>query len=198
MKCIFKPQSKLLKNALNRVSSRQFSSKSYIASASEVWQSNDPFIICVWGAKYTTNCGAIFRNCGLLGAQSIFLSGSHYSDHFCESVLKYSMVHRHDWSVRLVPNVDIYSVIDNAKLAGYHIVCLEHGEDSIPLPQFPFAKHKKIAVVAGSEDAGVPSTVMQKCTSHVSISSPVEINASFNLSHALTLLAWERHRQLNC
>uniref|UniRef100_A0A0C3UH32 tRNA/rRNA methyltransferase SpoU type domain-containing protein n=1 Tax=Guillardia theta (strain CCMP2712) TaxID=905079 RepID=A0A0C3UH32_GUITC len=125
-----------------------------------VKEQEDGYFMCgVMGMKNVDNLGTLWRSCYQLGAASMFLIGDRFSSHrtdVVKSFTKIPMVEYPDWNSFVA-----------CSAYGAKWVAVEMGGE--PLETF---EHPKRAIyILGSEDNGLPESVIRSCHSHVALPS---------------------------
>ena len=134
--------------------------------------------IGVLGAKNQANLGTLWRSAYQLGAAFMFVVGGRYKSQPTDTVHAVSRVplfEMNDWNafVEFAPR-------------GARWVAVEHG--GTPLEDF---EHPRDAIyILGSEDAGLPVSVLRSCHEVVTLSS--ERYSSFNVAVAGSIIAYDR------
>ncbi len=131
------------------------------------------------------NVGMMFRLAESFGVEQLYLTG--------ESITppnkKISKASRR--TVREVPfsiEPSTASVIARLKAEGFAIIGLEVTTSSIPLRDFDFEKHRKVALVVGSEKNGISAetlALVDACTSIPLLGKTTSLNVATALAVAL-------------
>jgi tRNA(Leu) C34 or U34 (ribose-2'-O)-methylase TrmL len=166
----------LTQNGPNRVDVQLF--RPPVADQSVEPQEDGFFTIGVLGGKTESNVGTLWRSAFQLDAAGIFVIGSRYapdSTDVVKAVQKIPLIQYPDW------NTFCAAAPYDAKW-----VAIEMGGE--PLETFD---HPARAVyILGSEDNGLPSSVVRACHCHVALPS---INyASFNVAVAGSIVMYDR------
>ena len=136
------------------------------------------FSIGVVNAKQQANIGTLWRSAYQLGAHFVFTVGKRYQNQRTDTVQTHErmpLFGLHDWN----------AFVDFAP-KGTLWVAVEMG--GVPLEDFV---HPRNAIyLLGSEDAGVPKSVLSSCHHVVSLSS--ERYASYNVATAGALVMYDR------
>lgn len=137
------------------------------------------------------NIGSLFRIADALGLEKIWLSGT--SPQPPNSKIKKTSRSSEKY-VAWQYVADPLDLIAQLKAQGYAIVSLEITSASIELRQF--AKHppQKIALVLGSENAGVSQALLDASDATVHIAMRGQ-NSSMNVANACAIAAFELLRQ---
>lgn len=141
------------------------------------------FGIGVVGAKNLANLGTLWRSAYQLGASFLFTIGTRYKNQPTDTVHAISRVpffELNDWS----------AFAETFAPKGARWVAVEFG--GTPLSQF---EHPLDAVyLLGSEDAGLPRSVLRACHETVSLES--ENYASYNVAVAGSLIMYDRQTKM--
>ena len=138
--------------------------------------------IGVLGAKNQANLGTLWRSAFQLGAAFMFVVGGRYKAQPTDTVHAISRVplfECDDWNafVEFAPK-------------GARWVAVEFG--GVPLEEF---EHPQNAIyILGSEDAGLPTSVLRAC--HATVTLSCERYASYNVAVAGSLIAYDRMAKL--
>jgi|EP00900_Chrysochromulina_parva_P022210 tRNA(Leu) C34 or U34 (ribose-2'-O)-methylase TrmL len=136
------------------------------------------FTIGVVGLKSTHNLGTLWRSAYQMGAASIFVVGDRYSPQTSDTVKAW----RH---VPLVSHADWNAFAAASPFGAVWVACEMGGE---PLETF---EHPERAVyLLGSEDSGLPESVLK--ASHLSVEIPSVRYESFNVAVAGSVLMYDR------
>lgn len=136
------------------------------------------FTIGVVGLKSTHNLGTLWRSAYQLGAASIFVVGDRYSPQTSDTVKAW----RH---VPLVGHADWNAFAAASPFGAVWVGCEMGGE---PLETF---EHPERAVyILGSEDSGLPESVVKAC--HCTVELPSVRYESFNVAVAGSVLMYDR------
>ncbi len=131
------------------------------------------------------NTGMIFRLAESFGVERLYLTG----DSITPPNKKISKASRR--TVREVPfTIEPFtaSVIAGLRAEGFTIIGLEVTTASTPLRDFDFKKHRKIALVVGSEKNGISAetlTLVDACTSIPLFGKTTSLNVATALAVAL-------------
>ena len=136
------------------------------------------FSIGVVGLKSSHNLGTLWRSAFQQGAASIFVVGDRYNPQTSDTVKAWRhvpLVHHADWNAFAA-----------ASPYGALWVAVEMGGE--PLEDF---EHPERAVyILGSEDSGLPESVLAAC--HRTVSLPSERYESFNVAVAGSVVLYDR------
>ena len=136
------------------------------------------FTIGVVGLKSTHNLGTLWRSAYQMGAASIFVVGDRYSPQTSDTVKAW----RH---VPLVSHADWNAFAAASPFGAVWVACEMGGE---PLETF---EHPERAVyLLGSEDSGLPESVLK--ASHLRVEIPSVNYESFNVAVAGSVLMYDR------
>lgn len=137
------------------------------------------------------NIGSLFRIADALGLEKIWLSGT--SPQPPNSKIKKTSRSSEKYVAwQYVP--EPLGLIAQLKDQGYSIVSLEISSASIELRQFAKQPPKKIALVLGSENAGVSQALLDASDATVHIAMRGH-NSSMNVANACAIAAFELLRQ---
>eukprot|EP01066_Platyproteum_vivax_P007208 Platyproteum_vivax@DN2762_c0_g1_i1.p1 len=166
----------------------------YFAGRDEVLSKADCRLgIALWGTVYTSTCGLALRNSTLLGSDCIMLCSNPYNEvyhnSFVKTALRFSLVNKNQWKVRIVPTVEPLDTIQFAKSYGFHTVAMTESALATPVESFPYGTHKKMLVFAGVDQHDLPEDIVKACDQEVKIGLPL------NPIHRLSILAYEMNRQ---
>lgn len=137
------------------------------------------------------NIGSLFRIADALGLEKIWLSGT--SPQPPNSKIKKTSRSSEKYVAwQYVP--EPLALIAQLKEQGYSIVSLEISSASIELRQFAKQPPQKIALVLGSENAGVSQALLDASDATVHIAMRGH-NSSMNVANACAIAAFELLRQ---
>lgn len=144
-------------------------------------------ILAAWGIGNPENIGQIIRMGHNVGAQKVLF----YSD---ESKFRATKIKKTagfsyqqmDW--QFLPE----SSFSDQQFEDFSIVALETSEGSQNIYQTHLPD--KILLLAGSESHGLPQEILSRCNLSVHIPMPGDCK-SMNISHALSVAAFEWYRQ---
>jgi len=141
------------------------------------------FGIGVLGAKQQANVGTLWRSAYQLGASFLFTIGQRYRSQATDTV---------DTPTRIpLFEIDDWTAFVTVAPKGARWVAVEMG--GTPLEEF---EHPKDAIyLLGSEDNGVPNSVVRACHHVVSLDS--ERYASYNVAIAASIVMYDRMTKLN-
>lgn len=144
-------------------------------------------ILAVWEIGNPENAGQIIRLAHNVGAKTVLFINEEVN--FRESKIRKTAgfsFEQMEWKF-IIP-MDFYSLLDNE----FNLVVLETCEGSKNI--FNSTIPDKTILLAGSESHGLPSNVIEKSNIQVHIPMPGACK-SMNVSHALSVAAFEWYRQ---
>jgi len=136
------------------------------------------FAIGVFGLKNSHNLGTLWRSAYQNGAASLFVVGERYTPQTSDTVKAWR-------SVPLVQHAD-WNSFAAASPYGALWVAVEMGGE----PLADFEHPERAMYVLGSEDTGLPSSVLKAC--HRTVSLPSLRTESFNLAVAGAVVLYDR------
>ncbi|HVY09290.1 MAG TPA: RNA methyltransferase [Mycobacteriales bacterium] len=134
-----------------------------------------------------TNLGAIFRTAAALGVEGVVIS-PRAADPLYRRSVRVSM-----GAVFTVPYARAASwpgVIDEVNAVGFRTVALTPSADAIDLDQLELAPGDRLAIVVGTEGAGLSRDVVERCEVAVRIPMRAGID-SLNVATAAGIAFWE-------
>jgi len=159
-----------------------FNEKSFAAKDEE-----HSLILAAYELKTPDNAGSIIRLAGNLGVKEVYFIHENFEmrPRKMTRVAHSSLGHV---DFHIVTEKEFWDKIEES----YEFIALETTEKSKNLYQYEFPK--KCVLMCGNERFGISNEVIQKCTDSVFIPNPGK-TSSMNVSHALTLGAFEWARQ---
>lgn len=158
-------------------------------------------LVVLCASQFSGNVGACLRTCALLGIKwVVVLEGP--SSGFCNSAFRAAQVdrleHAETWDVKLVPaprDLSISAVLSRLRTSlGYELIGLTDAPAAVPI-WYADLSHRRMALVFGRESGGIPSDA--EALLHSSATVPQVSNGCLNVSHAVAMTVYERHRQLS-
>ena len=140
------------------------------------------------------NLGAIARSCDAFGIQQIEYRATHHLTKH-ERILSHTSKGANQW-LTYQRFEDTASHIDQLHREGWHILATSSVEEGKPLDAVDFAAYPKLALMVGSESAGLSDVALNKADQHITIPMHGFVE-SFNVSVATALVLQEivRKRQ---
>jgi len=144
-------------------------------------------ILAAYELKTPDNAGSIIRLAGNLGVKEVFFIHENFEmrPRKMTRVAHSSLGHV---NFHIVSEQEFWDKIEES----YEVIALETTEKSHNLFQYSFPK--KCVLLCGNERFGISNEMIQKCKDSVFIPNPGKTR-SMNVSHALTLGAFEWARQ---
>lgn len=136
----------------------------------------------------TTNIGAIFRSTAALGVDGIVIS-SDTCDPLNRRSVRVSM-----GTVFCVPWTKVEHPVTELRNLGVTTAALALCKNAISLDNEVLKKEAKLAVVFGTEGAGLPRSVIEKCDFTVTIPMSYGID-SLNVAAAAAVTFWELRKK---
>ncbi len=144
-----------------------------------------PLCLLLEAVQVPENTGMIFRLAESFGVEKVYLCGKAAAPpNFKVRRASRSTVKVVAWE--LAP--DIAMLIARLKSEGYTVIGLETSADCEDLRQFDFCKHKKIALVVGSEKYGITASTLSSldaCTRIHLIGATASLNVATAVAIAL-------------
>jgi len=153
-------------------------------------------IVVLCGSQYAGNLGSSIRSCALLGAKWVCVLDV-VETKFIKTAFRAAQLERHaGWDVRLVrAPADLSQVEALAQLrdsCGFQLMGLSEGADAVPIWNAELDQ-QRLAVVFGKETGGIPAEVEASLDTIATV--PQVDTGCLNVSHAIAITAYERHRQ---
>ena len=139
------------------------------------------FDIGIYRGKTPCNVGTLWRSAYQMGAAGIFTAGQRYPKQASDTVQAY----------RHIPLRE-YLTFDDL-LAGRPFDCPLIGIEMGGKPLATFVHPERAIYLLGSEDNGLPKTVLEKCQHIVSL--PAFRTASYNVAVAGSLVMFDRQNK---
>lgn len=135
-----------------------------------------------------TNVGAIFRNAAALGADAVFLTPAS-SDPLYRRSIRVSMgtVFQLPWTY-LEQTPPHY--VETLKQRGFFTIAMALRDDTLPVSDPGLARHRKLAVILGTEGEGLKSETISCCDCTVKIPMYHGVD-SLNVASASGIVLWE-------
>ena len=149
---------------------------------------NSKIILAAWEVKNPSNLGKIIRLGHNLGAEKILFIND--IPIYRKSKIKKTAGFSYDQATwEILSKESFYSIINSSE---HELVVLEtcEGAKNIYLEKLP----QKTILLAGSESHGLPSEVINLSNQKIYIPMPGDCK-SMNISHALSVAAFEWYRQ---
>lgn len=136
------------------------------------------FEIGVYQPKFSVNVGTLWRTAYQLGAAGIFTIGERYARQPSDTPV----------SPRHIPlrNYVTFAEFRNLVPLGALLIAIEMGGE----PLREYAHPNRAVYLLGSEDGGLPATILSQCDATVELSSIR--TASYNVSVAGSIVAYDR------
>jgi tRNA G18 (ribose-2'-O)-methylase SpoU len=144
-------------------------------------------VVVLEGIVDHTNVGAIFRSVAGIGADAVIVSPT-CADPLYRRSVKVSM-----GTVFQVPWTRAQSwpgVLDELRDAGFVVAGMALAEGAVPLDEFAFEEHEKVALVMGTEGDGMTRTALNHVDVPVVIPMAGGVD-SLNVAAASAVALWE-------
>lgn len=152
-----------------------------------VQEGEHSLILAAYELKTPDNAGSIIRLAGNLGVKEVYFIHENFEMRARKMTrVAHSSVGHVDFHI--VTQQEFWNKIEEP----YEVIALETTEKSQNLFQYTFPK--KCVLMCGNERFGISNEILQKCKGSVFIPNPGQTR-SMNVSHALTLGAFEWARQ---
>ena len=150
-----------------------------------------PLVLLCDGVQSPANIGAIFRLADAFGVQRIVFS--HKPD-LSSNRLKRT-ARTTEQNIPFTVSEDLVDEIKKLTKQKYHTIALEISGKSIPLHTLSISKEQSIALLIGSESAGVSEEILQEAAviSHIEMHGK---NSSMNVAQATAIALYEITKQL--
>jgi len=155
-------------------------------------------IVVLCGSQYPGNLGSSMRACALQGIEWICVLGGVKAD-FIKSAFRAAQLERPEavsWKVRLThAPADLVPADALSRLRhewGFELVGLTDTAGAVPVWEAELSR-PGLAFVFGKENGGIPPEAEQALNTVVTI--PQVTEGCLNVSHAVAIAAYERHRQ---
>lgn len=150
-----------------------------------------PFAIGAMSITGDLNIGMMMRTAALLGASDFFIFGrKKYDKRSTVGAQNYINVHQYDMTV-----YHLHSVCNEF---GYTPVFIEQGGMTLPLRDGEWKNMpERLLFIFGSESDGIPNDIIYSFPHSPIISIPQRgVLRSFNVSAAMSIVAWEYFRSV--
>ena len=150
-----------------------------------------PIVLVCDNVTNAPNIGSLFRIADAFGIEKLMLCGEAIS--IGRKITKTSRATEKtvDYDIQK----DAYSVIENLKSKGYHLISLEITTESKPIHNIQFSKENPIALVIGDENFGVSETILKLSDTVIHINMFGK-NSSMNVVQATNIALYEITKQL--
>jgi tRNA G18 (ribose-2'-O)-methylase SpoU len=141
--------------------------------------------IGIYGSKFETNLGTLWRHALLYDANFIFTIGKRYKrepTNTSKAERHIPLYHYADW-------VDFMNHLP----ADCHVALIEQTMSTVPLNRFPHPE--RCAYVLGAEDGGIPNDILEAVSTVIEI--PGALDVSMNVATAGTLVMYDRYVKSN-
>jgi len=151
-------------------------------------ETENSLILAAYELKTPDNAGSIIRLAGNLGVNKVYFIHENYEMRPRKMTrVAHSSIGHVDFQI--VKEKEFWSLVDNS----YQFVALETTEHSQNIYHYKFPE--KCVLICGNERFGISNEVLHKCHASVFIPNPGKTR-SMNVSHALTIAAFEWAKQL--
>lgn len=168
---------------------------------SEIREGRPACVAVMCGVAHGGNLGAVLRTCALLGVPLVVALGGLNRGDVDKAIWSSQLRKRPGWNVTLATpdkETSVTSALEQLRGAGLPLIGVTaHADaDSVPLWEADLSGDR-IALVFGREKDGIPEEAVPLLGGAVTV--PMEVpgtEGSLNVSHAVSLVAYERRRQL--
>lgn len=151
-----------------------------------------PFAIVAQDLQHPENVGMLFRISEAMGVKEIVLVGKTPS-------LPHKKISKTSRSTEKTMQWQYFHSIDEAlnylRAENYSLLGIEITQKSIPIRDYNFKKHKKVALVLGAESKGISSKTLTQLEACVHIPM-FGLNTSMNVISALGITLYEVTSQI--
>jgi len=154
---------------------------------SDVLDEDGP-IFCLLGIQDPYNLAYCLRTLAALGCQNVILDGYDFG----ESEAKILRSSAGAYDLLNIYSGDYFNYLKRLKEAGYRILCLQRGDNSLSIKDYPF--DDKAIIILGGEKRGIPTKILELADTNLFIPYGSTFRNALNAAEALAIVAWEVYR----